>query len=74
MQRLSRIIHLLTLLQSGVRVTPGDLATRLNVSKRTVYRDLEVLRDAGVDITYQRGHGYRLSNTGTNEVGALALN
>jgi transcriptional antiterminator len=32
--------------------TPKEFATRLNISERTLYRTIEVLKDLGADIVY----------------------
>ncbi len=60
----SRMLRLLSLLQ-GRRDWPGDvLAERLDVSPRTVRRDIERLRELGYSIESLRGPagGYRLSS------------
>lgn len=60
----SRMLHLLSLLQVR-RDWPGDvLAERLDVSPRTVRRDIERLRELGYSIESLRGPagGYRLSS------------
>ena len=44
-------------LQPPVRAE--DLAARLGVTPRTIYREMDALRAAGVDITGTRGQGYR---------------
>lgn len=58
-----RVLQLLSLLQTH-RFWPGsDLASRLEVSARTLRRDVERLRDLGyeVDATPGNGGGYRLA-------------
>jgi predicted DNA-binding transcriptional regulator YafY len=58
----SRLLRLLSLLQMP-RTWPGDeLATRLQVSRRTVRRDVDRLRDLGYPVQAGRGPdgGYRL--------------
>ena len=55
--RAGRLLSLLLVLQGGGRFTAGELARRLEVSERTVLRDLEVLSGAGVPVYGVRGPG-----------------
>lgn len=62
----SRLLNLLSLLQTR-RDWPGSLlATRLNISDRTVRRDIDRLREMGYSIRATMGPdgGYRLDNAG----------
>ncbi len=53
--RAGRLFNLLLLLQNGGRMTAAELARRLEVSERTVLRDLEVLSGSGVPVYATRG-------------------
>ncbi len=53
--RAARLLNLMLLLQSGKRMTARELAGRLEVSERTVLRDLEVLSGSGVPLYAIRG-------------------
>ncbi|MFD8701136.1 helix-turn-helix transcriptional regulator [Kitasatospora sp. NPDC059648] len=60
--RASRLVNLLLLLQNRGRMTARQLAEELEVSARTVYRDVEALAAAGIPLYGEAGHagGYRL--------------
>ena len=60
--RASRLVALLLLLQARGRMTAAQLAAELEVSVRTVYRDVESLHEAGIPLYGDAGHrgGYRL--------------
>lgn len=61
MNKAERLLKLLTLLQSRRRaITAASLAEKLNVSERTIYRDIQALELSGVPISGEAGVGYML--------------
>lgn len=53
----SRLFQIVYELMSGERMTAPELARRLEVSVRTIYRDVEALCQAGVPIATGQGQG-----------------
>jgi predicted DNA-binding transcriptional regulator YafY len=79
--RADRLISLLMLLQAHNGLTARHLADELEVSERTIYRDLTALSAAGIPVYTQSGPGggcflledYRTNLTGLNSEQAQAL-
>lgn len=60
MNRLNRLTSILIHLQSKRLTTAREMATRFEVTIRTIYRDIQTLRLAGVPIGEEEGKGYFL--------------
>ena len=58
MPRPDRLLDLVRLLSDGRLHRAEDLARRLGVSQRTIYRDMDTLVASGVPIAGERGLGY----------------
>jgi predicted DNA-binding transcriptional regulator YafY len=81
--RADRLLSLLMLLQSRGRLTAAELAEELEVSERTIYRDVTALGTSGVPVVTEPGPGggisllerYRSDLTGltSDEVQALFM-
>ncbi len=71
--RADRLLSTLLLLQAHGRLSGRELAERLEVSSRTVHRDMEALSAAGVPVFALRGArgGWRLDEAWSTQVPAL---
>jgi len=62
MSKSTRLIQLLSEIRlHDPPVTAGTLADAMQVSERTIYRDIESLREAGAQIDGEAGYGYSLT-------------
>lgn len=59
--KLDRLISILTILQQEKKITAPQLARRLEVSRRTISRDIDALCRAGIPIVTTQGAGGGLS-------------
>jgi predicted DNA-binding transcriptional regulator YafY len=57
LMRADRLLSILLLLQVNRRLTAGQLAKRLEVSERTILRDMDALTTTGVPVVADRGVG-----------------
>lgn len=62
MRRADRLFRIVQCLRGGRLVTARDLAERLEVSERTIYRDMVELMGSGVPIEGEAGMGYVLKS------------
>jgi predicted DNA-binding transcriptional regulator YafY len=60
MRRADRLFRIVQLLRSGRLLTARHLAEKLQVSHRTIYRDVQDLQCSGVPIQGEAGVGYTL--------------
>ncbi len=81
--RADRLLSILMILQANGRATARQLAEELEVSIRTIYRDIDALGASGVPVYFERGknggcvllEGYRTNLTGLtpDEIKALFI-
>jgi predicted DNA-binding transcriptional regulator YafY len=79
--RADRLLSLLMLLQTRGRLSAAELASMLEVSERTIYRDIDALSAAGIPVYGEPGRGggfdlldsYRTSLTGLTDREVHAL-
>src|SRR5262252_7034411 len=79
--RADRLLSIVLLLQTNQRLTSRDLAGRLEVSERTIHRDMDALSSVGIPVVAERGMmggwsllgEYRTNLTGMNEAEIQSL-
>ncbi|TMV08889.1 YafY family transcriptional regulator [Ruegeria sediminis] len=62
MRRTDRLFDIIRILGDGKLHRAQDIAERLNVSVRTIYRDMETLAASGVPVQGERGVGYTVAD------------
>ena len=58
MNRVDRLLGILTTLQSRRYVTAEKLAAKFGISIRTVYRDIRALDEIGIPVSFENAKGY----------------
>ena len=58
MNRIDRLFGILTLLQSKKFVPAETIASKFNISVRTVYRDIKALCEQGIPVSFEQYKGY----------------
>ncbi|SFP20036.1 helix-turn-helix transcriptional regulator [Tranquillimonas alkanivorans] len=61
MHRTDRLYELIQILRDGRLHRAHEMARKLGVSLRTIYRDMETLMASGVPVQGSRGMGYRMT-------------
>jgi len=63
--RLHRVLKMVTILQTGRSYDAGQLAAECGVSRRTIYRDLNIIEKAGIPVFFERdSRRYQIHPTG----------
>src|ERR1051326_7804613 len=79
--RADRLLNIVLLLQARGKMTAQALAQELEVSTRTILRDVDALSSAGIPVYAEGGHGggisldenYRVTLTGLKEAEIRSL-
>ncbi len=61
--RVHRLLRLIAVLQRNEPNTTAGLMRELQISRRTLFRDLSALEEAGVPYRHDRAQGYRIDKT-----------
>ncbi|WP_239615746.1 helix-turn-helix transcriptional regulator [Cohnella mopanensis] len=73
--RADRLLMILSLLQTYGRLSSRELANHLEVSERTIHRDMEALGTAGIPVYAERGSkgGWTLSEGYRNQITGMTI-
>ncbi|MEQ8424316.1 MAG: HTH domain-containing protein, partial [Cyclobacteriaceae bacterium] len=81
MNRVDRLVGILTVLQSRKYVMADKIADKFGISIRTVYRDIKALDEIGIPVSFENNKGYFIAqgyflppvSFSTEEANALVL-
>lgn len=62
MKRAERLLKIMEILRDGTLHRGQAIADALDVSARTIYRDMDTLMASGLPVESERGQGYRISS------------
>lgn len=62
MNRIDRLMGIITLLQAKKHRTLPQIAEHFNISERTVFRDLKAIGEIGVPVSFEPEKGYSVGN------------
>ncbi len=62
MNRIDRLMGIITQLQSKKHLTVGQIGEQFGISERTVFRDLKAIGEIGVPVSFEPDKGYSVSN------------
>lgn len=60
MNRVDRLLGIITTLQTKKFVTAEKIAAKFNISVRTVYRDIKAIGEQGIPVSFEQHKGYFL--------------
>ena len=60
MNRIDRLMGIITHLQAKKHCTSQQLATHFGISERTVFRDLRAIGEIGIPLVFETGKGYSI--------------
>jgi predicted DNA-binding transcriptional regulator YafY len=63
LSRIHRLLQIVTLLQGERGLSSADLMAELKVSRRTLFRDLSMLQEAGIPCYHDAAGGYRIAKS-----------